>query len=271
MGNCLKIVTNSDDISLLREGSSSRRDTISDFFSELPPSYQESSDHLQGHPLQQSSRSHHQSIQSNNNPYASNSVNSSTTASMGEDEQIRTAQRLGLIQHLPSGSYDGSKKSRECVICMNEFIVGDMVRYLPCLHIYHTVCIDDWLMRGSFTCPSCMEPVDAALLSTYQTDWIWIRECRQHYCKDWPNELQELLYRSEWDTERIDYLMHFSVCIFSSFWKEVREKAIISEYVIITSTVTFIYDYVMTHEFIQQQTKIPILETLKFFSSLQQN
>ena len=24
-------------------------------------------------------------------------------------------------------------------------------------------CIDDWLMR-SFTCPSCMEPVDAALL-----------------------------------------------------------------------------------------------------------
>ena len=46
---------------------------------------------------------------------------------------------------------------------MIEFNVGDSVRYLPCMHIYHTECIDDWLMR-SFTCPSCMEPVDAALL-----------------------------------------------------------------------------------------------------------
>jgi hypothetical protein len=55
-----------------------------------------------------------------------------------------------------------------CVICMIEFCVGDRVRYLPCMHTYHTDCIDDWLMR-SFTCPSCMEPVDAALLVTYET------------------------------------------------------------------------------------------------------
>ena len=50
-----------------------------------------------------------------------------------------------------------------CVICMIEFNIGDAVRYLPCMHTYHMDCIDDWLMR-SFTCPSCMEPVDAALL-----------------------------------------------------------------------------------------------------------
>ena len=46
---------------------------------------------------------------------------------------------------------------------MIEFNIGDTVRYLPCMHTYHMDCIDDWLMR-SFTCPSCMEPVDAALL-----------------------------------------------------------------------------------------------------------
>ena len=56
-----------------------------------------------------------------------------------------------------------------CVICMNEFVVGDAIRYLPCVHTYHKQCIDDWLMR-SFTCPSCMEPVDAALLMTYETN-----------------------------------------------------------------------------------------------------
>nr|XP_032828246.1 RING finger protein 11-like [Petromyzon marinus] len=88
------------------------------------------------------------------------------------EEQVRVAQRLGLIQHLPHGLYDDAgpseKTGRECVICMLEFVSGDAVRYLPCLHTYHVECIDDWLMR-SFTCPSCMEPVDAALLSSYGT------------------------------------------------------------------------------------------------------
>ena len=55
-----------------------------------------------------------------------------------------------------------------CAICMVDFDYGDAIRFLPCLHIYHKECIDDWLIR-SFTCPSCMEPVDAALLSSYET------------------------------------------------------------------------------------------------------
>ncbi|XP_035377694.1 RING finger protein 11b isoform X1 [Electrophorus electricus] len=91
-----------------------------------------------------------------------------------EEEQVRIAQRIGLIQHLPKGVFDpGSdgteKKIRECVICMLDFVYGDPIRFLPCMHIYHMDCIDDWLMR-SFTCPSCMEPVDAALLSSYETN-----------------------------------------------------------------------------------------------------
>lgn len=84
-----------------------------------------------------------------------------------EEEQIKIAQRIGLIQHLPMGHYDESKKNQECIICMTDFLPGDPVRYLPCMHTYHMQCIDDWLMR-SFTCPSCMEPVDAALLCSYE-------------------------------------------------------------------------------------------------------
>ena len=56
---------------------------------------------------------------------------------LSEEEQVRMAKRLGLIQHLPTGTYDGCKKNRECVICMVEFLVGDQVRYLPCMHTYH--------------------------------------------------------------------------------------------------------------------------------------
>ena len=87
---------------------------------------------------------------------------SQSVSQLSEEEQIMIAQKIGLIQHLPTGTYD-DKKNTECVICLVEFVFGDHVRYLPCLHTYHTKCIDDWLMRN-FICPSCMEPVDAALL-----------------------------------------------------------------------------------------------------------
>ena len=41
------------------------------------------------------------------------SVSGNRGSRLSEDEQIRIAKRLGLIQHLPSGTYDGSKKARE--------------------------------------------------------------------------------------------------------------------------------------------------------------
>ncbi|XP_076340785.1 RING finger protein 11-like isoform X1 [Tachypleus tridentatus] len=144
MGNCLKSF-GSDDVSLLQENNStSTRESSIDQL-EVPPSYQESI----LAPVYQST------------PNVSHPVSQLT------EEQIKVAQHIGLIQHLPTGCYDESKKVRECVICMGEFVIGDAIRYLPCLHTYHVTCIDDWLMR-SFTCPSCLEPVDAALLTTYQ-------------------------------------------------------------------------------------------------------
>ncbi|XP_038627059.1 RING finger protein 11-like [Tachyglossus aculeatus] len=91
-----------------------------------------------------------------------------------EEEQIRIAQIIGLIQHLPTGIFDpgpeaSGTKNQECVICMQDLVSGDSIRFLPCLHIYHVDCIDTWLIR-SLTCPSCMEPVDAALLAYYEAD-----------------------------------------------------------------------------------------------------
>jgi len=150
MGNCLKSPT-ADDISLLREGTNTSN----------------SAEQLEQSPTD------HQEIPTphpNTAPVYYPSPNVSRPASqLTEEEQVRIAQRIGLIQHLPTGTFDGCKKNRECVICMIEFNNGDRVRYLPCMHTYHVECIDDWLMR-SFTCPSCMEPVDAALLVAYETN-----------------------------------------------------------------------------------------------------
>lgn len=46
-----------------------------------------------------------------------------------EDEQIKIAKRIGLIQHLPIHHYtdenfQSKKVPNECDICMNDFVVG---------------------------------------------------------------------------------------------------------------------------------------------------
>ncbi|XP_037088563.1 RING finger protein 11-like isoform X2 [Pollicipes pollicipes] len=146
MGNCLKAQA-ADDMSLLPGADVGRLSASSDQLG-IPPSYAPEDRATVFYPSPNVVR---------------------TAAQLTEEEQVKIAKRMGLIQHLPSGTYDGAaRKNKECVICMIEFSVGERVRYLPCLHTYHTECIDDWLMR-SFICPSCMEPVDAALLTSYET------------------------------------------------------------------------------------------------------
>lgn len=44
--------------------------------------------------------------------------------------------------------------SNTCSICLDEYCNGDELRILPCLHSFHTHCIDSWLHRNA-TCPVC--------------------------------------------------------------------------------------------------------------------
>lgn len=67
---------------------------------------------------------------------------------------------------LPDSNSSSDKDDTECTICMEDFEVGDNIRYLPCMHFYHQVCIDSWLMR-SFTCPRCMEAVDQGIMQSF--------------------------------------------------------------------------------------------------------
>jgi hypothetical protein len=52
---------------------------------------------------------------------------------------------------------DEKQKSRSCSICLYPFAAGDSVRTIPCLHQYHTDCIDGWL-RTNAICPVCKFP-----------------------------------------------------------------------------------------------------------------
>jgi len=50
--------------------------------------------------------------------------------------------------------YDGS-----CCICLDQFVVGDGLRVLPCSHTYHARCIDPWLLKHCRMCPQCRKMV----------------------------------------------------------------------------------------------------------------
>ena len=49
----------------------------------------------------------------------------------------------------PTGEGGGVKEaSPHCVICLSDFLAGNMVRRLACLHLFHTSCVDSWLLTN---------------------------------------------------------------------------------------------------------------------------
>lgn len=42
----------------------------------------------------------------------------------------------------------------ECTICLCAYEAGEVLKRLPCSHVYHEGCIDTWLVKSA-TCPLC--------------------------------------------------------------------------------------------------------------------
>ncbi len=51
-------------------------------------------------------------------------------------------------------------ETERCCICLNDFAEDESIRRLPCLHIFHKDCIDEWLRRNH-KCPLCNMSVAA--------------------------------------------------------------------------------------------------------------
>ena len=49
---------------------------------------------------------------------------------------------------------NNESNNKNCPICLGEFMVGEKESSLPCLHCFHSNCIEKWLKRSKF-CPVC--------------------------------------------------------------------------------------------------------------------
>ncbi|GAX82721.1 hypothetical protein CEUSTIGMA_g10147.t1 [Chlamydomonas eustigma] len=54
---------------------------------------------------------------------------------------------------LPAGAHAGETK-RTCAVCLEDYVEGEKVRVLPCLHRFHMQCVDQWLSTRRL-CPVC--------------------------------------------------------------------------------------------------------------------
>lgn len=50
-------------------------------------------------------------------------------------------------------------KETTCSICLVEFDENDEIRQLRCDHVFHSECIDPWLLNGKAVCPVCRQGV----------------------------------------------------------------------------------------------------------------
>ena len=62
-----------------------------------------------------------------------------------------------ILKFLPVWEIRENKKhenNNNCVICLNDFDIGDIISALPCCHVFHTECIENW-MKNELSCPVC--------------------------------------------------------------------------------------------------------------------
>ena len=53
-----------------------------------------------------------------------------------------------------------NEQFQKCVICMEKYEINDEVKTLPCFHLFHKSCIDQWLKSGNDTCPICKNKIN---------------------------------------------------------------------------------------------------------------
>jgi hypothetical protein len=79
---------------------------------------------------------------------AKSSFDSSTKSSQAGDE---TSRSTSISEKTTSVV---KTENSTCAICTDEFVKNQLVRVLPCRHLFHQGCVDEWVVQRSRTCPT---------------------------------------------------------------------------------------------------------------------
>lgn len=80
----------------------------------------------------------------------------------GGDDDRRRGLTKEQIDNLSTRNYEqnsvDSERGKVCSVCISDYVAGNKLRRLPCMHEFHVHCIDRWLSENC-TCPVCRQPV----------------------------------------------------------------------------------------------------------------
>lgn len=80
----------------------------------------------------------------------------------GDDDDRGRGLTKEQIDNLSTRNYEHSSTDGElgkiCSVCISDYVTGNKLRQLPCMHEFHVHCIDRWLSENC-TCPVCRQPV----------------------------------------------------------------------------------------------------------------
>ena len=95
---------------------------------------------------------------SNGNSSNSGSNNNNSRRGMTASDAIdlTSSSPPSKLRRMPSAGSTAapSKEEEGCAICLAKYSPGEEVKTLPCLHCFHSECIEGWL-RVNHTCPVC--------------------------------------------------------------------------------------------------------------------
>lgn len=87
----------------------------------------------------------------------SEKIEAVTEENSAEEKSTKVFQS---VKNVSVDSFGTTCEASTCVICLDVFSDGDILRRLPCNHEYHRDCIDVWLTKKCGTCPLCQQFVE---------------------------------------------------------------------------------------------------------------
>jgi len=85
-----------------------------------------------------------------------------STPLIGAPLTVMLCPRLSLVRRCrqPQKSRTETDDVEKCTICLSDFEDDECVRRLPCMHLYHIDCVDQWLATNK-RCPICRVDIEA--------------------------------------------------------------------------------------------------------------